>query len=119
MTLEPGTDPNERSVRVTSTALIDEPVVTVSIMLGCASRITHRFVAFIDPPLINMAQTAPADSMPLPAQRLDSQVAPLVDTCRPITVPTHSAIPRDENFTSEPTTRSNGNRPRRLLSQLG
>jgi pilus assembly protein FimV len=79
VTLEPGTDPNERSVRVTSTALIDEPVVTVSITLGCGARITHRFVAFIDPPMINMAQTAAADSTPLPAQRLDSQVAPLVD----------------------------------------
>jgi hypothetical protein len=79
VTLEPGTDPNERSVRVTSTALIDEPVVTVSITLGCASRITHRFVAFIDPPLINMAQSAPIESAPLPAQRVDSQVAPLVD----------------------------------------
>jgi pilus assembly protein FimV len=79
VTLEPGTDPNERSVRVTSTALIDEPVVTVSITLGCASRITHRFVAFIDPPTINMAQTAPGDSVPLPAQQVDSQVSPLVD----------------------------------------
>ena len=79
VTLEPGSDPNERSVRVTSTALIDEPVVTVSISLGCASRITHRFVAFIDPPMINMAQTAPADSMPLAPQRADSQVTPLVD----------------------------------------
>lgn len=79
VTLEPGGDPNERSVRVTSTALIDEPVVTVSITLGCASRITHRFVAFIDPPMINMAQTMPGDSPPLSAQRVDSQVAPLVD----------------------------------------
>lgn len=79
VTLEPGSDPNERSVRVTSTALIDEPVVTVSITLGCASRITHRFVAFIDPPMINMAQTAPGDSMPIAPQRADSQVAPLVD----------------------------------------
>ena len=76
VTLEPGTDPNERSVRVTSTAIVDEPVVTISITLGCASRITHKFVAFIDPPLINMAQS---ESAPLPAQQVDSQVAPLVD----------------------------------------
>ena len=79
VTLEPGADPSERSVRVTSSAIIDEPVVTVSITLGCASRITHRFVAFIDPPMINMAQTAPVDSVPLAPQRADSQVSPLVD----------------------------------------
>jgi len=79
VTLEPGTDPNERSVRVTSTALIDEPVVTISITLGCASRITHRFVAFIDPPMINMAQTAPGDPLLAQQQQAESQVSPLVD----------------------------------------
>ena len=79
VTLEPSSDPNERSVRVTSTALIDEPVVTISITLGCTSRITHRFVAFIDPPIVNMAQTAPVESNALPPQRVDSQVSPLVD----------------------------------------
>src|SRR4051794_14517900 len=43
VTLEPGSDLNERRVRVTSTALVDEPIVTVSITLGCAARITHKF----------------------------------------------------------------------------
>jgi pilus assembly protein FimV len=77
VTLEGAPDSSERSVRVTTSALIDEPVVTVSVTLGCnTSKVTRRFVAFIDPPLINMAQAASVET--LPPQRRDSQVAPLV-----------------------------------------
>ncbi|HZT55468.1 MAG TPA: hypothetical protein VFA35_04525, partial [Burkholderiaceae bacterium] len=76
VTLEGAADAADRNVRVTTSALIDEPVVTVSVTLGCTSKVTRRFVAFIDPPLINPAQTAPAEA--LPPQRMDSQVAPIV-----------------------------------------
>jgi pilus assembly protein FimV len=76
VTLEGAADSLERSVRVTSSALIDEPVVTVSVTLGCTAKVTRRFVAFIDPPLVNLAQAAPSEV--LPPQRNDSQVAPLV-----------------------------------------
>jgi pilus assembly protein FimV len=76
VTLEGAPDAQDRSVRVTTSALIDEPVVTVSVTLGCGAKITRRFVAFIDPPLINAAQTTPMET--LPPQRNDSQVAPIV-----------------------------------------
>ena len=76
VTLEGGADSADRNVRVTTSTLIDEPVVTVSVTLGCNSKVTRRFVAFIDPPLINAAQTVPLET--LPPQRLDSQVAPIV-----------------------------------------
>lgn len=75
-TLEGPADSLERSVRITTTALIDEPVVTVSVTLGCTAKITRKFVAFIDPPLINAVQTVPVET--LPPQRFDSQVAPIV-----------------------------------------
>jgi pilus assembly protein FimV len=75
VTLEGAANSTERSVRVTTGGLIDEPVVTVSITLGCDARVTRRFVAFIDPPLINAAQTAPVE--PQTPQRVDSQVAPI------------------------------------------
>ncbi len=76
-TLEGSPDSSERSVRVTTSAIIDEPVVTVSVTVGCTARITRRFVAFIDPPLINLAQGG-AVPMTLAPQRNDSQVAPLL-----------------------------------------
>ena len=76
-TLESGPEPAERSVRVTTSAIIDEPVVTVSVTIGCSSKITRRFVAFIDPPAVNLAEGGAAPAA-LPPQRNDSQVAPIV-----------------------------------------
>ena len=79
VTLEGGTDVRERSVRITSTALIDEPVLTVSVTLGCNAKVTRRFVAFIDPPTVNLAQASRgADTTILAPQRADSQLAPLL-----------------------------------------
>ena len=76
VTLEGAADSADRSVRVTTSALMDEPVVTVSVTVGCTAKITRRFVAFIDPPLINAAQSMPTDA--LVPQRADSQVATIV-----------------------------------------
>ena len=79
VTLEGGGKARERSVRVTSAALIDEPVLTVAITLGCNSKVTRRFVTFIDPPTVSLAQASPgADRAILVPQRVDSQLAPLL-----------------------------------------
>ena len=50
----------ERNLRVTTTALIDEPVVTVTIGVGCPPRLSRTFVTFVDPPTVQLAQQAPA-----------------------------------------------------------
>jgi pilus assembly protein FimV len=76
VTLEGSGESSDRSVRVTTLTPIDEPVVTVSVTVGCTAKVTRKFVAFVDPPLINSAQAAPFET--LPAQRVDSQVAPVV-----------------------------------------
>ncbi|MBS0445028.1 MAG: hypothetical protein JSR59_03660 [Proteobacteria bacterium] len=78
VTLENAGHPGERSVRVTTYALIDEPVVTVNVTVGCAMKLSRSFVALIDPPLAGMTQAA-VDASRLPEQHVDSQVAPLVD----------------------------------------
>lgn len=75
VTLEGG-EASDRRVRITTSGLIDEPVVTVSVTLGCTAKVTRRFVAFIDPPLINAARTTAAPE-PVPAQRVDSPAAPI------------------------------------------
>ena len=97
VTLEASGNANERLVRITTSAIIDEPVVTVSISAGCSSKITRKFVAFIDPPLINAPQTAPADAAMMVPQRADSQVAPLVAVVEgekaPIAVPSRAPAP--------------------------
>ncbi len=78
VSLEPG-DGSSRNVRVTTQTAIDEPIITVQITVGCGSSLSRRFTAFVDPPLLNLAE-APA-AMP-PQQRTGSNVAPLADIVR-------------------------------------
>ncbi|HJW12011.1 MAG TPA: hypothetical protein VJ598_09505, partial [Albitalea sp.] len=59
------------TLRVTTTVRIDEPVVTVQLMLGCPVRLSRQFVAFIDPPLINEPATTVAQA---PAARAAAPV---------------------------------------------
>ncbi len=50
-TLLPGQG-QERTVRISTTALINEPVVTLYVIAGCKAKVTRKFVAFADPPMI-------------------------------------------------------------------
>ncbi len=68
VSIEPGSDPAERHLRVRSGVAIDEPVVSVNVQITCPNRVSRRFVAFIDPPTIDLAQaTAPAAASVAPA----------------------------------------------------
>ena len=70
---------NGRRVRVTTSTPIDEPVITVQITVGCGSSLSRRFVTFVDPPLLNLAETPSAKPLP---QRTTSADAPMVDIVR-------------------------------------
>jgi len=97
----------ERNVRVTTLSIIDEPVVTISVTVGCTSKITRKFVAFIDPPLINLPDSSSAQAT-LPPQRNDSQVAPLVTLVegeKPAPAPPSQAAPRLPRPERAPTPR--------------
>lgn len=61
--LEGGGDASVRGVRLQSSVQIDEPIVTVSLSLGCPTRFTRQYTAFIDPP---GTRTAASDSPPVP-----------------------------------------------------
>ncbi len=79
VTLESGRDSGERRVRVTTKVPVDEPIVTVNVVVGCGSQVSRRFVSFIDPPSVNLASATPET---LPLQRVDNQVVPLLDIVR-------------------------------------
>jgi hypothetical protein len=81
-TIENGPRPGERRVRVTTRSAVDEPVVTVDVTVGCRSRTSRRFVAFVDPPTLRLASSGGDDFTP---QRDDPQVAPLVDIVKAAT----------------------------------
>jgi len=104
VTLEGAADSMDRSVRVTTSSLIDEPVVTISVTLGCTAKVTRRFVAFVDPPLINAAETAPVEA--LPPQRVDSQVAPIVTMVQGASRPGASPRRPDRGDASRARTRA-------------
>ncbi len=78
VSLEPGG--GGRNVRVTTSTAIDEPVITVQITVGCGSSLSRSFVAFVDPPLLNLAETQGATAPQ--QQRSTSTVAPLGDIVR-------------------------------------
>lgn len=49
-----------RAVRLRSVPQIDEPLVTVSLSLGCPARLVRQYTAFIDPPGANPSLTVEA-----------------------------------------------------------
>lgn len=59
-TVLPGSDPQEVTVRIQSSALVDEPVVTVYLRAGCTQKVTRRYVLLADP------VSADAPSAPVP-----------------------------------------------------
>jgi hypothetical protein len=68
--IEQGAITEERVVRVYSTVAIEEPVVTVTLTLGCAIRLERRFTVFADPPLITVAAAPEAAPEPSAGQAL-------------------------------------------------
>ncbi|HEY6514319.1 MAG TPA: hypothetical protein VI032_20240, partial [Burkholderiaceae bacterium] len=62
--IEQGAAAEERVVRVYTTVAIEEPVVTVTLTLGCAGRLERRFTVFADPPLVTVAAAPEATEPP-------------------------------------------------------
>jgi pilus assembly protein FimV len=54
----------QATLTVLTSVRIDEPVVTVQLMLGCPVRLSRQFVAFIDPPLLGIPPTTVAEAAP-------------------------------------------------------
>jgi hypothetical protein len=52
--------PDAARVRVVSAERIDEPVVTLTITVGCTSRVSRQYVLLVDPPAMAPAVAAPA-----------------------------------------------------------
>ena len=59
--VRPGRDANERAVRVRTVSALNEPVVTINLTVGCTSKMSRQFGAFLDPPMLNVARGRIAD----------------------------------------------------------
>ena len=75
VSLEVGANPTQATIRVVTNSVIDEPVVTVSVGVGCPQRVTRKFVLFVDPPLVAFAPSVAPDSAPAVATRLADRAA--------------------------------------------
>jgi hypothetical protein len=77
-----GVTSGDRMVLVTTTRRMDEPVVTVTLTLGCVSKMSRKFVVFLDPPTLNLASSSDMREQPeaqpvaAPASRLDATADP-------------------------------------------
>ena len=95
ISLEAGASPTQATIRVVTNSVIDEPVVTVSVGVGCPQRVTRKFVLFVDPPLVafapSVAPTVATDNAPAAVTRLadqpatsTSQLSRAASTSRPV-----------------------------------
>lgn len=48
----------ERVLRITSSVVVDEPIITVSVQVGCPPTLNRAFTALADPPLVQLANQA-------------------------------------------------------------
>lgn len=81
-------------IRITTITLIDEPVVTAQVTVGCTSRLSRQFTLFADPPAVNLTQASQQDAMPAPRSSRQTQ-APAVASRTARTVrPRPTASPR-------------------------
>ena len=64
VTLRPAANGNTVAIRVSTSAVIDEPVVTLQLQAGCTSRVSRRYVALADP--VGVAVAAPGAALPSP-----------------------------------------------------
>ncbi len=91
--LDPGSDGIERKVRVRTSSVIDEPVVTVLLTLGCDAKTTRKFVAFIDPPSVGLAQAGTAVETAPAAAASEPASAPVAAGASPAADPGAAAAP--------------------------
>ncbi len=74
--VEVSVDP--QGIRITTNSVVDEPVVTAHVTVGCTARISREFTLFADPPVVNLAQApqAHAATASPPADRPPERRAP-------------------------------------------
>ena len=83
------------AVRVLTSAVVDEPVVTVSVALGCPPRLSRRFVLFADPAPASMPSVPiapPVDEVPAEPEKKSPPPPPTAEP-RAAATPASAAEP--------------------------
>ena len=77
-----GRDATEAVLRVSTTSVVEEPVLTVTVNAGCPTRLSRTLVLLADPPLVTTAD-APAASPSLATVTPPASTAPAPVESRP------------------------------------
>lgn len=70
-------------IRISTGSVVDEPVVTVDVTVGCATHISRKFVLFADPPSTSVAQAPPAPPPPISEGAVPTRVAAVTAERKP------------------------------------
>ncbi|WP_374675848.1 FimV family protein [Ideonella sp.] len=95
--------PGQWLLRVTSSPVVDEPVLEVTVALGCDRRFSRRFTVLADP-----AGTGPSGGVPLPAPAAPAPPPSAADSppslgeARPAARPARPARPRADRAPAAP-----------------
>jgi pilus assembly protein FimV len=81
-----GRDASESVLRINTTSVVDEPVLTVTVNAGCPTRLSRTLVLLADPPLVTTA-AAPPETASLPTVAPPPTVAQTAPATAPSTAP--------------------------------
>jgi pilus assembly protein FimV len=107
ITVEPTAQADTANLRITSSTLIDEPVVTVYVRAGCSQKTTRRYVLLADYPTDTAPVVAPV-SAPAPVETAPAKLA--------VVAPEASATKTTDITTAAvavPATKPTAERPRK------
>ena len=104
---------NSSTVRVSSSAIVDEPILTVVIKYGCSSKNFRRYVVFADPPSNNIDAAQAYDTAPIFAPSQSVTFAPA--KVSPPTVAKTMRIVRPARTRQTTATAANASAQSRLL----
>jgi len=85
-----GRDASESVLRVSTTSVVDEPVLTVTVSAGCPTRLSRTLVLLADPPLVTTA-AAPVETPTLPTVAPPSTVGQAATAPSAVAAPTARA----------------------------
>lgn len=107
VTVEPGNVGESRILRINSATLVDEPVVSVYLSVGCSQKSTRKYVLLADfpnSPQVPMAPLAPLAMAPNAFQQSNASASERAVPLGGVTPPTPSAESASTKSTSAPQT---------------
>ncbi len=110
------------SVRVQTTVIVDEPVVTLAVSVGCPARLSRRFVVFADPAPASAPSapvTLPVDEVQVPsAERKTPLAAPQAEPRAAASAPAAAAAPVAAAPVERRAARTVAKRPRKTEAAI-